>query len=81
MSACSNPPKYAAPGRDIRNQLVSALRAHHPLLMLDDAFATKMLRARNTPGHRFPLGMMQTALQRERAHEIGGGAADESGAA
>src|SRR5688500_562380 len=47
--------------------------------MLDDAFATKMVRAGSAASHRFAFDMMQTALQCQRAHPSGGISAGNGG--
>src|SRR5687768_6297692 len=49
--------------------------------MLDDAFATKMVRAGSAASHCFAFDMVQTALQCERAHLSGGASAGGGGGA
>src|SRR5688572_2703193 len=49
--------------------------------MFDDALTTKMLRAGSAASDRFAFEMMQTALQRERAHPSGGAAVGNGGGA
>jgi hypothetical protein len=43
-------------------QLAQASRANHPVIVLGDALAAKKLPARRATRHRFPLGMIETAL-------------------
>ena len=55
------------------DDFLAASGAKRTPVMLDHTFPAKELGAFGATRHRFPLGVMKAALERQRAHSAGGG--------